>query len=91
MPASKSAAKATRVSQRKASYNKPVGNLIKTNISKAEELIRKGESASGEEMVKDAIKVLDSAVSKGVIRKNNASRRKSRLMKKLNAAKGLTK
>jgi small subunit ribosomal protein S20 len=35
--------------------------------------------------VKNAIKALDKAVSMGVIHKNNAARRKSRLVKKLNS------
>ena len=38
-----------------------------------------------------AIRALDKAVNKGVIHRNNAARRKSRLMKKLNRATGVGK
>ncbi len=40
------------------------------------------------EAVAKALKELDSAASKGILHKNNAARRKSRLMKKLNQAAG---
>jgi small subunit ribosomal protein S20 len=40
------------------------------------------------EVTKAAVKRIDTAATKGVIHKNAAARRKSRLMKKLNAAKG---
>jgi small subunit ribosomal protein S20 len=55
---------------------------VKTMIRKAEQLIYGGESS--EDAVKEAIRTLDKAAVKGVIHKNNAARRKSRLMKKLN-------
>ena len=42
-------------------------------------------SASAEEATRVAMRDLDKAASKGVIHKRNAARRKSRLMKRLNA------
>ncbi len=59
------------------------------NKSVKSELKSRGKTAaaSGDEAaVKVAVKKLDSAASKGVIHKNTAARRKSRLMKKVNAA-----
>ena len=47
-----------------------------------------GSSAAGEGVVKQALTAFDSAATKGVIHKNTAARRKSRLMKRLNAATG---
>jgi small subunit ribosomal protein S20 len=44
---------------------------------------KEGDAA---EATKTAISALDKAAEKGVIHKNNAARRKSRLMKRLNAA-----
>jgi len=45
-----------------------------------------GELESAQSMVMAAISSLDKAAEKGVIHPNNAARRKSRLMKKLNEA-----
>jgi small subunit ribosomal protein S20 len=48
-----------------------------------------GELESAQSMVMAAISSLDKAAEKGVIHPNNAARRKSRLMKKLNEARSL--
>lgn len=44
------------------------------------------DAAAGEDAVKLALKAFDTAATKGMIHKNTAARRKSRLMKRLNAA-----
>jgi len=75
-----------RVSQRKRLRNKSVRSQNKTYIIKAEDLIFSGELEAAQEVVKTAITSLDKAAEKGVIHSNNAARRKSRLMKKLNEA-----
>lgn len=54
---------------------------VKTLIRKAEEVILSGQPS--EEAIRLAMSTLDRAASKGVIHKNNAARRKSRLTKKL--------
>ena len=82
----KSAQKRVGVSERKRMRNKPVSTLCKTNITKAEKLIFSGELESAKTAVAAAIKSLDKAAEKGIIHPNNAARRKSRLMKKLNEA-----
>jgi small subunit ribosomal protein S20 len=66
--------------------NKSIRSLCKTNITKAERLILLGELESAQRVVLAAISSLDKAAEKGVIHPNNAARRKSRLMKKLNEA-----
>jgi small subunit ribosomal protein S20 len=60
--------------------------LVKTSVTKAERLIFSGELESARGAVIAAISSLDKAAEKGVIHPNNAARRKSRLMKKLNEA-----
>ena len=85
MQSSKSAQKRVRVAERKQVRNKPIHSLCKTNITKAERLIFSGELEPARQAVAAAISSLDGAVGKGVIPPNNAARRKSRLMKKLNA------
>lgn len=86
MPVTKSAQKQMRVAERRRVRNKSVRSLCKTNITKAEKLIFSGELEAAQKAVVIAISSLDKATGKGVIHPNNAARRKSRLMKKLNEA-----
>ena len=86
MPGSKSAQKRVRVTERKRLRNKPIRSLCKTNITKAERLIFLGELEAARQAVVVAISSLDKAAEKGVIHPNNAARRKSRLMRRLNEA-----
>jgi len=86
LPVSKSAQKQVRVTERKRLKNKSITSQCKTNITKAEKLIFSGELKAAQEAVAEAITSLDKAAEKGVIHPNNAARRKSRLMKKLNQA-----
>lgn len=86
MPKIKSAQKRVRSSERQRVRNKSIRSLTKTSVTKAEKLIFSGEQESARESVVAAVSSLDKAVGKGIIHANNAARRKSRLMKKLNQA-----
>ena len=86
MPKSKSSQKQVRVSEKRRLRNKSIRSLCKTNITKAERLIFLAELESAQSAVVAAIGSLDKAAEKGVVHPNNAARRKSRLMKKLNQA-----
>ncbi len=86
MPVIKSAQKKARVAEKKRLRNKSIRSLCKTNITKAERLIFSSELELARRAVVVAISSLDKAAEKGVIRSNNAARRKSRLMQKLNEA-----
>ena len=90
MPVTKSAKKQMRVAERRRLRNKSIRTLCKTNITKAERLIFSGELEAAQKAVVAAISSLDKAAEKGVIHPNNAARRKSRLMKKLNEAQALS-
>ena len=83
---SKSAQKQVRVAGRRQQRNKSVRRQLKTNITKAEKLIFSGEFEAAQKAVVTAASSLDVAAEKGIIHSNNAARRKSRLMKKLNTA-----
>ena len=83
---SKSAQKQVRVAERRQQRNKSIRSQVKTNITKAEKLIFSGELEAAQEAVVTAVASLDKAAEKGIIHGNNAARRKSRLLKKLNAA-----
>jgi len=86
LPVTKSAKKQMRVAERKRLRNQPIRSQCKTNITKAERLIFSGKLEEAQKAVVVAISSLDKAAEKGVIHPNNAARRKSRLMKKLNEA-----
>ena len=90
MPVTKSAEKQVRVAERRQLRNKSIRSLCKTNITKAEKLIFSGEFEVAQKAVVAAISSLDKAAEKGVIHANNAARRKSRLMKKLNEAQAVS-
>ncbi len=90
MPVTKSAKKQVRVDKRRRLRNRSIRSLVKTNITKAERAIFSGELEKARPAVVSAIGSLDKAAEKGIIHPNNAARRKSRLMKKLNEAQGLS-
>ena len=81
----KSQIKRNRQNEARHERNKAVRSEVKTRIRNAENAIAKG-SDDADDTVEYAIKRLDSAVSKGVIHKNQAARRKSRLQRRANAA-----
>ncbi len=66
-----------------AARNKAVKSELKTRTRNA---VKAVGSEDADEALRLAVKRLDMAAAKGVIHKNQAARRKSRLMKKLNAA-----
>ena len=86
MPVTKLTTKQVRVVERRRLRNKSIRSRAKTFITKAERLIFSGEPEAAQSAVIAAISSLDKAAEKGVIHPNNAARRKSRLMKKLNEA-----
>jgi small subunit ribosomal protein S20 len=81
----RSALKRIRSSEKKRQRNQVFRSAARTHVKKARQLIRKqGRTEESEAAVRKAISTLDKAAQKGVIHKNNAARRKSRLMKMLN-------
>jgi len=79
----KSAIKMIRVSARKRQRNQPVRSALKTTIKTANTQIAAKDKQAPETVV-SAISALDKAAAHGVIHPNNAARRKSRLVRKLN-------
>jgi small subunit ribosomal protein S20 len=86
LPKTKTAEKSARSAARKAERNKGIRSVTKSSVTKAEKLVaaKKGEEAKT--AVTEAISSLDRAAKKKVIHANTAARKKSRLMKKLNAS-----
>jgi small subunit ribosomal protein S20 len=85
MANTKSAIKRERIAEKRHERNVAVKSSTRTFVKRARSVI---ESNAGEAQadIVAAISALDRAAKKGVIHKNNASRRKSRLMKAFNAA-----
>lgn len=86
MPTTKTAEKEMRVANKRKARNKSIRSETKTNVSKAEVVISSGNLDAARAEVKIAISALDKEAEKGKVHANNAARRKSRLMKKLNKA-----
>lgn len=79
----KSSKKDIKRSRRRQLANTSAKSAIKTFIKKA----KNADEVAGPEALKKAVKAIDKAASAGVIHKNQAARRKSRLMKALSSAK----
>ncbi|MBE0480358.1 MAG: 30S ribosomal protein S20 [Dehalococcoidia bacterium] len=86
MAHTKSAKKSIRINQERRSRNRSVNSSLKRQVGKAESSIAGGELEPAREAVYRASIALDRAARKGIIHVNNASRRKSRLAKKLKSA-----
>lgn len=84
MANSKSAQKRIRVAERKRARNKPLRSACKTFEKRAETAIAAGDAELAADEVRLAISQLDKVAGKGVIHRNNAARRKSRLMARFN-------
>lgn len=82
-----SALKAVRRDARKAVYRGAVRSSTRTQVKRARGLIAGAKLEGADDAVRNALRALDKAAEKGVIHKNAAARRKSRLMKALNKAK----
>ncbi|MDR3303277.1 MAG: 30S ribosomal protein S20 [Treponema sp.] len=82
-----SAQKRHRQSEERRLKNKSVKSSVRTSIKKFSALAQKKEAGEAESALKDMIKKLDTAAQKGIIKKNAASRKKSRMQKLFNTIK----
>jgi small subunit ribosomal protein S20 len=82
----KSAQKAARAAGRRMVRNKSNRSQLKTEVARAEQLIAAGDAEAAKGAVATAISSLDKAAQKKMVHGNNAARRKSRLLKKVNQA-----
>lgn len=80
MPNIKSAIKRVKVNETKNKRNSEAKSAMRTVVKKAEANLLNNDAST----VLEAARKLDKAVSKGLIHKNAAARKKSRLMKKAN-------
>ncbi|HEV2073297.1 MAG TPA: 30S ribosomal protein S20 [Thermomicrobiales bacterium] len=85
MANSKSAEKRIRTSERRRLHNRPYRSAARTLVKKAELAIQAGDQAAAQTAVIQAVSMLDRIATKGIVHRNNAARRKARLMAKFNA------
>jgi len=77
---SRSARKRIRASERKRIRNRTVRSAVRTKIGRVRHALISGQTEGIDEELRGAIKSLDKAAEKGIIHRNNAARRKSRIM-----------
>jgi small subunit ribosomal protein S20 len=79
----KSAQKRARQAVKRRSHNMALRSRMRTNLKKVLAAIQAGDKAAAESAYREAMPVLDSMVSKGIVHTNKAARHKSRLNRKI--------
>ncbi|MGH8952505.1 MAG: 30S ribosomal protein S20 [Acidimicrobiia bacterium] len=79
----KSQIKRNRQNENRRMRNKSINSDLKTSVKKVETAAVAGETT--DDLLREAQAKIDTAVSKGVLHKKTAARKKSRLVKKVNA------
>ncbi|MDR0718504.1 MAG: 30S ribosomal protein S20 [Treponema sp.] len=82
-----SAEKRHRQSEERRLRNKSVKSSVRTSVKKFITLARKNEALEAEAALKEMVSQLDSAAGKGIIKKNAAARKKSRMQRFFNTLK----
>ena len=81
----KSAIKRNRQNEKRRLRNAAVRSTVRTSVKNARAAIDGGQADQARAAVLNTIQTLDKAVTKGVVHKNTAARKKSRLTRQLNA------
>ena len=84
MPNIKSAKKRVLIAQERNARNKANKSAMKTAVKKFEAAAAEGKRTEAEGAYNVAVKVVDQAVAKGILHKNNAAHKKSAMTLKLN-------
>jgi small subunit ribosomal protein S20 len=85
MANTKSAKKAARVTERRTAINKARRSRMRTFVRKVEEAIATGDQSAAQEALKNAQPELMRSAQKGILHKNTASRKVSRLSARIRA------
>ncbi|MGK7345300.1 MAG: 30S ribosomal protein S20 [Candidatus Nitrospinota bacterium M3_3B_026] len=84
MPNHKSAIKRVRQIKKRTTRNMAERSRARTAVKRVREAVESGSKEEAEKALRAAASRLNSAASKGVLKKNNASRRISRLAAQIN-------
>jgi len=85
MPNIKSAAKRDQLAKMRNAKNKAEKSALKTTLKKFDAAVSEGNKEAAVSTYKVAVKCVDRAVSKGLLHKNNAAHKKSKMTVKLNS------
>lgn len=85
LPNIKSSERSVKTDAERRAKNFAVRSTIRTATRKVVEATVAGQADDAKDLLTNASKVIDKAAAKGVIHKNAAARRKSRLARKINA------
>ena len=83
MPNIKSAKKRVLVTEKKTAQNKAIKSALKTAIKKFLAAVNEGDKELATKLYPETVSQIDSAVTKGILHKNNAANKKAKLAKKL--------
>lgn len=81
----KSAIKRAKTSEERSAHNSTVKSAMRTAVKKVEAAVVNNDEAAAKASFVEAASKLDKAAAKGLIHKNAAARKQSRLAKKLNS------
>ncbi len=84
----KSTIRRARQAERKRERNRATMHTVKTAVKKLEAAVAEKKVDEAKSLLRDAASVIGRAVSKGVVKRNTASRRISRLTLRVNALSG---
>ena len=87
MPNIKSAKKRVLTNKRQCGENVLVASRMKNSIKKLEKTVKEGNKEESKKELDVTLKNIDKALNAGLIKKNNAARKKSRLTKSVNELK----
>lgn len=82
----KSALKRAQIARIRTTKNAAYKSMMKTAVRRFEAALKEADLESAKEKLQKAIRIVDKLAVKGIIHKNMAARKKSRLSKKLNKA-----
>jgi small subunit ribosomal protein S20 len=85
MPNIKSAEKRVLIGKARNARNKANKSALRTVLKKFDTAVAGGDRGEAEATYQAAVKSVDRAVTKGLLHKNNAARKKSRMASELNA------
>jgi small subunit ribosomal protein S20 len=86
LPNIKSSERSVKTDAERRARNFAIKSSVKTSVRKVVDAVATNKTEAATELLSKASSTIDKAVTKGVLHKNTAARKKSRLAKKINAA-----
>ncbi len=84
MANNKSAEKRTRQIIKRTARNRVIKNKVKTAVRRFDEAVKSNDMEQAQVKLSEAIRQIDKAITKGILHKNTAARKKSRLTRLFN-------